>query len=156
LLLLIYCPLRGDQIEMQNGERYLGTVLSLTNDTVVVQSDLLGTVRLPRSKVTVITLGQTPTNASRPAKANEDISAALRQLGGNTNFSQVVQEQLLSNAGPEANAKYKEMVSGLMSGQLNLKDIRAQALSAANQLRTLKKEKDMGDDAGGVLDGYLT
>jgi len=167
-LLLIDCPLWGDQIEMQNGERYLGTVLSLTNDTVVVQSDLLGTVRLPRSKVAVITLGHTATNmarplpatfeghavASHPAKANEDISAALRQLGGNTNFIQGVQEQLLSSAGPEANAKYKEMVNGLMSGQLNLKDIQVQALSAANQLRTLKK--DMGDDAGGVLDGYLT
>jgi len=166
--MLIDYPLRGDQIEMQNGERYLGTVLCLTNDAVIVQSDLLGTLRLPRSKVAVITLGQTTTNSALPlvatgqtpsvsgraGKANDDISAALRQLGAKTNFVQTIQEQLLSSAGPEANAKYNEMVSGLMSGQLNLNDIRAQALSAANQLRTLKK--DMGEDAGGALDGYLT
>ena len=160
-------PLSADQIEMQNGERYLGKVLSLTNDAVVVQSEVLGTVRLPRSKVAVITLGeaipkvskpsavalQHPLPATRATNTTDDISSALRQLGAKTNFIQQVQEQLLSSAGPEANAKYNEMVSGLLSGQLNLGDIRTQASSAANQLRALKR--DAGDDAGFAVDGYL-
>ena len=167
-LTLAAWPLCADQIEMQNGERYLGKVLLLTNDVLIVQSEVLGTVRLPRSKVAAITLGQAATNVTRSTavtlqrpsitghatNGTDDISAALRQLGAKTNFIQQVQEQLLSSAGPEANAKYNEMVSGLMSGQLNLGDIRAQASSAANQLRTLKR--DMGDDAGWAVDGYLT
>ena len=167
-LTLAACPLCADQIEMQNGERYLGKVLLLTNDVLIVQSEVLGTVRLPRSKVAAITLGQAATNVTRSTavtlqrpsitghatNGTADISTALRQLGAKTNFIQQVQEQLLSSAGPEANAKYNEMVSGLMSGQLNLGDIRAQASSAANQLRTLKR--DMGDDAGWAVDGYLT
>src|SRR5438046_8592533 len=37
----------ADQIEMQNGDRYVGQVMAFTNDTVVLQSDLLGAIRLP-------------------------------------------------------------------------------------------------------------
>ena len=33
---------QADQVEMQNGDRYNGKILSLTNDTVVLQSELLG------------------------------------------------------------------------------------------------------------------
>ena len=56
-------------------------------------------------------------------------------------------------AGPEANNKFNEMVSGLMSGRLTVNDIRAEAKSAADQLKELKR--DLGEDAGGALDGYL-
>src|SRR5438445_2281378 len=128
-VMLGFYRLRADQIEMQNGERYVGKVLSLTNDSIIVKSDTLGNIRLPRNKVAVITLGQTVTNitpapaailqhplpATRATNATDDITVALRNLGAKTNFIQQVQEQLLSSAGPEANAKYNEMVSGLMS-----------------------------------------
>jgi hypothetical protein len=60
----------------------------------------------------------------------------------------------LSTAGPDANKKYNELLGGLMSGKLDVNDIRAEAASAANQIRALKRE--LGDDAGGSLDGYLT
>lgn len=45
------------------------------------------------------------------------------------------------------------MVSGLMSGQINLADLRRQAQSSAKQLRDLKRE--LGSDAGKSLDAYL-
>ena len=40
-----------------------------------------------------------------------------------------------------------------MSGKLDVNDIRAEAASAANQIRALKR--DLGDDAGWAMDGYL-
>jgi len=54
---------------------------------------------------------------------------------------------------PEAASNYDELVSGLMSGQLNLNDLRSQAKSYADQLRELKR--DLGPDAGDSIDAYL-
>lgn len=161
--------LRADQVEMQNGDRYLGKVLSLTTDTLVIQSDVLGKVSLPRGKVALITLGtSTTTNLVRvasptsdkanvPAAAltntNTDVSSALRSLGANTNVIQQVRGQLLNGAGADANKKFDELLSGMANGSLDLNDIRTQARSAASQLRALKGE--LGQDSSEALDGYL-
>jgi hypothetical protein len=45
------------------------------------------------------------------------------------------------------------MVNGLLSGQLNLNDVRREAQSAAEQLRALKREP--GPDADDSLDACL-
>ena len=156
---------RGDQVQMQNGDRYFGRVLSLNTNTLVLQSEVLGSVRLPRGKVAFITLGTaTPTNAAgalgapnnrpaAPTNAVLDLSASLRNLGANTNFVRQVQAQFLGDAGPEANNKFNAMIGGLLSGRLTVNDIRVEAKSAADQLKELKR--DLGEDAGGALDGYL-
>ena len=69
--------LRADQVEMQNGDRYAGQVLSLNTNTVVLQSDVLGTLRLPRAKVAVITLGAGPATNSPalPSLTNAQVRA---------------------------------------------------------------------------------
>jgi hypothetical protein len=163
----------ADQINMQNGERYVGKVVTFSNETVVVQSDTLGTLLVPRSKIATIVLGtnalaspvQTPVVAAAPpakspapvARANPDLSTALQQLRADTNttrqIQQQVQRQILAGADPKATEKFNEMVNGLMNGSLNVDDIRAQAKSAADQLRAAKKE--LGDDSGFAIDGYL-
>jgi hypothetical protein len=159
----------ADQIEMQNGDRYVGHVLSLNTNTIILQSDVLGTLRLPRAKVAGITLGarsptnspplplltngQVPAPSAAPANAAPTVSPVLRQIGSNTNLIQQVQKQFLSGAGPEANDKFNEMLGGLMSGKLSVDDIRAQAKTAAEQLRTLKREG--GEEGGFATDAYL-
>lgn len=165
--------LRADQVEMQNGDRYAGKVVSLNADTLVIQSDVLGAVRLPRAKVALIALGaNTATNPARlaamtnlpvqlspPAPTNAapgpapEIAAALSQLGAHSNLLQQVQSQFLSGAGPEAKEKFNELLGGLMSGNLSVNDLRAQAQSAADQLRAVKGE--LGGETGWALDGYL-
>ena len=163
-------PLRADQVEMQNGDRYAGHVLSLNTNTVVLQSEVLGTLRLPRAKVAVITLGDTPaanspalpalTNGlarrTTTARTNSPVrlSPALSQLGASTNLIAQVQKQFLSGAGPEATDKFNELLGGLMSGKLGVEDIRAQAKTAADQLRALKR--DGGEEVGFMTDAYLT
>lgn len=155
---------------MQNGDHYVGTVVSLDADTLIMRNDVLGSVRLPRSKVLSITFEQvaatknppvhSKTNASlsQPAlnstNLNSDFTVALRQLSGQTNLIQQVQGQFLSGAGPEANNKFNELLNGLMAGKLTLGDLRQEAKSAADQLRALKK--DLGDDSGFAVDGYLS
>lgn len=162
--------LSADQVELQNGDRYVGHVLSLNSNSVVLQSELLGTLRLPRSKVAVITLGpgsttnslalplaanaQTPPPSAAPANQATNRSPALPGLSTSTNLIQQVQKQFLSGAGPDANNKFNELLGGLMSGKLSVDDIRAEAKSAADQLRTLQRES--GEDAGFASSAYLS
>jgi hypothetical protein len=165
--------LRADLVEMQNGDRYAGKVLSVSADTVVLESEVLGKINVPRKKVAALMFGANaaaptaathvarvpvPTNlpAAAPtaalANTNVDLSAALRRLGANTNFVGQIRQQMLAGS-PEAAGKYDELVNGLMSGQLNLNDLRREAQSSVDQLRALKR--DLGPEAGDSLDVYL-
>lgn len=165
--------LRADQVELQNGDRYTGKVLSITADTVVLESEVLGKINVPRKSVANLAFGahpavlKTATNLARlsgltnlpvavappkPANPNPDLSAAFRNLGANTNFVRHIREQMLRDS-PAAASKYDEMVSGLMSGKLNLNDLRREAKASADQLRALKRE--LGPEAGDSLDTYL-
>jgi hypothetical protein len=175
--LVLVCALgaQADQVEMSNGDRYVGRVLSLSNDTLLLQSEVLGTLRLPRTRISTISLepraaGFT-TNVARPAplvlrsnnatrvsaaistNAAAEFSAAMRQLGTNSKTVQQVQDQLLTDAGPEAQAKFNDLVGGLMSGKVDLNELRAQAKSTMDQAK--RARGDMGDEGGAMLDSYL-
>jgi uncharacterized protein YukE len=160
----------ADQVEMQNGDRYAGTVLSLDPNNVVLRSEVLGRVSLPRSQVALITLGSAArTNAmrlrasstnelSRPlraamARTNSELATLLRQLGGDTNSLHQVQEQILGQAGPEANLKFNQMLKDLTSGKMTVSDLRAQAKTVADQVRGQRSE--LNGELGGLLDDYM-
>lgn len=155
---------RADQLQMQNGDHYVGKILSVTSNTVVLQSEILGKVTLPRDKVSSLTFGSsaatsaTPSPAAPPASAsllaNTDIATALRSLGANTNFIDQVRQQMLTGADPAATQKYDEMVNGLMAGKVNVNDLRKEANSCITQINNLKQE--LGPEAGDSLDSYLT
>jgi hypothetical protein len=165
-LFLVSAPVaQADQIIMQNGDHVSGSVLSITPDTVVLQSDVLGQVKLPRNKVSAINLGSSitmapsapVTNNSAPALVRQSASAAtnmFQQLGADTNLVQQIRQQFLADAGPQANGKFDELLTGLMSGKMDMNDLRAQAKSAADQLRAMKK--DMGGESSETLDAYLS
>lgn len=169
------CAVRADQVEMVNGDRYVGHVLSLGSNTLVVQSEVLGTVRLPRARISTITLESHPagsaTNVSRltstaprsnnlptisattSTNVSPDFSAAMRQLNANSNVIQQVQQQFLAGAGPEAQAKFNDLVGGLLSGKIDVNNLRAQAKSTLEQARSARKE--LGEEGGMMMDGYL-
>jgi hypothetical protein len=167
------CLVRADQVEMQNGDRYTGKVLSVSDDIVVVQSEMLGEFKVPRQKVASLVFGtnivvslaaanvsrssastnlSVATTSASHANTNTDLSAAFRQLGVETNFVGQIRGQMLAGS-PEAAGKYDAMVNGLMTGQMNLSDLRREAQSSADQLRELKR--DLGPDAGDSLENYL-
>jgi hypothetical protein len=159
----------GDQIEMQNGDRYAGKVVSLDGETVVFRNEVLGTVRLPRNKVASIALGAAAMTNSAPealvasgaavaagsarTNAAAEGPAGLKEIGAHTNLIRQVQKKYLGNAGPEAQQKFEELLGGLMSGKITVEDLRAQAKTAADQLRELKQQG--GGEAGFAVDAYL-
>jgi hypothetical protein len=154
----------ADQVVMQNGDRYNGKVVSLTTNTLVLQSDVLGTINLSRSKVAQVTLGDEATITTPPqikpavsstTKTNADIAltTSARQLKSQPQLIQQVQNQYLNGATPEAKAKFDEMLTDLSTGKMSVGDLRTQAKATADQVRALRKE--LGDDAGEGLDGYL-
>lgn len=169
-------PIDADQIEMTNGDRYVGRVVTLGPDTLVVQSEVLGTLKLPRTRISSITLstlpkiGATNTLNARPilsrsnlvaraaisgtTNTSQDLSTAIRQLAGSSNSIQQVQQQLLAGAGPEAQTKFNDLVGGLLSGRVNMDDLRAQAKSTLAQAKAMRK--DLGEEGGGMLDSYLS
>jgi hypothetical protein len=158
----------ADQVEMQNGDHYSGKVLSLSSNQVVFQNDVLGTIKIPRSKVVSVNFGSAPdTKPARPpvpmleepAPATNhtpnDLPAnaqALRHLGSHTNLIHMVEDRFLKDAGPEAKAKFDELMGGLMNGKMDLQEIRKQASDAVNQIKALKR--DGGEQAGAMLDTY--
>jgi hypothetical protein len=170
LLLAGAGQLPADQVELQNGDRYFGHVLSLSTNIIVLKSEVLGVLQLPRSKVATMTFGPVQatdslavpagTNAALPKRATAPTNAAsggspvLKGMSVHTNLIQQVQQQFLSDAGPEANAKFNELLGGLLSGNLTVGDIRAQAKAAADQLRALQRES--GDDGGDASGVYLS
>jgi hypothetical protein len=161
---------RADVLEMNNGDRYSGKVLAVSAETVVLDSEILGKINVPRSRVASLAFGTNAVArtisaapiilsnapASTPlaplARTNVDLSAALRQLGANTNFVGQIRNQMLAGS-PEAGAKYDELVSGLLDGTVSLDDLRKQAQASAEQLRELKRE--LGPAADESLDAYL-
>ena len=159
--------LSADVIVMQNGDRYNGRVLSMTTNTLVLQSEMLGAINLSRGKIAGIAFGtnaaaislvDAPTSATliqKKTAATSGVSGQLRQLGAQTNLIQQVQGEFLSTATPEANAKFNQMVTDLSTGKMSMNDLRAQAKDAADQLRELEKES--GDDtSSGIFDMYLS
>jgi hypothetical protein len=182
LFLLLAANSFADLVQMLNGDRYVGKIVAMTNDVVLVHSDVLGLMKLPREKVAAITFGNpaqsTPAPAVAPAPAAQapasatartntpirissepatnaaaEFQTVFRQQPNSAKLMEQVKAQYLSEAGPEAQAKYAEMMSGLISGKLTVADIRREAKNAADQIRALKSE--LGEQAGGDLDGYL-
>jgi hypothetical protein len=145
---------RADEIEMKNGDRYVAKIVTLSNDTVVVQSDILGTVNLPRSKVSAIRMGSNFAPVAGGQGAATGPATPIAQGAGRTNLIQQVQNQYLQDADPAAKAKFEELLSGLQSGKINVNDLRAQAQSVVSQVKTLKG--DLGPEGDELLNGYLS
>ena len=162
---------RADEVVMQNGDMLNGEVLSMSTNSLVLQDDNLGTLTLPRAKITSVAFGKVNPPApwvAAPANnivvahpynqpetnAVSDLEAALRGIRGQTNLIQQVQAQVLgSSASPEAVNKFNELLDGLSTGKIDMNELRAQAQAAADQLESFTNE--MGPDASGEAESYL-
>jgi hypothetical protein len=168
-LVLLLCgnPALADRVETANGDHFAGKVLSLDTNTLTLQNENLGIIKLPRSKVTLIALDPAgATNATaRPAISNSTTAAPLpgqtknpfalfNKLGMTSNLVAQIQKQYLASAPPEAREKYNELMGGLLSGKLTMTDLRDQAKSIADQVRSVRK--DMDEEQGAMVDAYLS
>lgn len=149
----------ADSVEMTNGDRYVGRVLSVDGSTVRLQNPNLGTVTLPRTNVQQIVFGNSTNavtgsvRAATPTNNTANLSQQIQTSGIDPKLKDQIQQQFLSAAGPEANEKFNALVQGLLSGTTSIEDIRAQARSTVTQVRSLQKE--LGPESGEALEGYL-
>jgi hypothetical protein len=161
---LLYFPFcaKGDQVEMQNGDRYSGKVLSYTNNVILLTNDFAGTITLPRTNVARVLIGTVASGPAAPPKTESAVvlpklpTNSFANLDKSSTAEQAakVRQDLLGDANPAAKAKFDEMLGDITTGKISLGDLRAQAVSAATQLRQLKKE--LGSQSDDTLDGYLT
>jgi hypothetical protein len=170
---LMVFPAKADLIELTNGDHYRGNVIGMTQTTLEFQSEIQGRVKLPREKVARITLREpvsqptavtpqaipsTPeTRNHKPETSTlsqaDEVTKQMREQGIDPRIVKQVQEQIFGKASPEAAQKFNDTMEGLMSGRVSVQDIRAQALDSIKQIKAARAE--LGDEAGGMLDGYL-
>jgi hypothetical protein len=163
VFLLLLAPailaVRSDVVECQNGDRYNGKVLIVDENTVKLTNDITGILNIPRAKVATISFGTVKSTkaavGAAPATIKTNILSATQPLQFDVNAVDQVQNQLLGDASPEATQMFQEMVRGLMSGKLDLGDVRNKAQATLNELKDL--QKDLGDDdAAGLLSSYAS
>jgi len=144
---------RSDIVECENGDRYNGRVLLVDEHNVKLQNDITGILSIPRAKVSTITFGAPRPARSTPAAnaAKTNLLSLSRPVEFDSSAIEQVQNQFLGDATPEANQMFQEMVRGLMSGKLDLGDVRGKAQSTLDQLKEL--QKDLGDDESAALLG---
>lgn len=155
---------------MRNGDHYLGSVVSLSSNTLVLQSEVLGTLRLPRAAVAAIQFSQ-PAATNGPAAASAaaaalsapklEVSVPAASLptgpssaGSESKLLDQLRSQMAGAEGAEARKLFTDMAGGLMTGRLGINDIRAQAQATLDEVR--KAQKELGPEAGDALDGYLS
>lgn len=169
----VVLPVKADLLELTNGDHYRGIVISMTQSNLEFQSEIQGRVKLPRDKVAKITFHESavskpvaatpptaaaplilsgPNTPTQPASQADAVVKQMREQGIDPKLINQVQQQIFGKASPEAAQKFNETMDGLISGKLNIQDIRAQAQNSLNQIKAARKE--LGDDAGEMLDGY--
>jgi len=166
--LLVFIPfVQADVIECDNGDRYHGKVLSMDDKKVVLKNEITGTLNIPRARIVALSFRDPATTPATTPAAARTVGPAVtvppspaRQLESSSAIQQV-QNDYLSGASPEANRMYNEMVQSLMSGQMNMADLRNKAQTTLQELKSLQKE--LGDDEtaqllnsyGAILESFL-
>lgn len=176
LVILTTSPLFADTIELSNGDVINGQVVSLDAKQLVLKSKLLGELKLDREKVSAIHLGDKPVltrqaaPAANPAPQKPAIDPRVQNVLNSVPSSEDVVKQLQGGAvnpqmigalqskfpllnTPEASGYFNDTLSGLMSGKINIGDIRKDAVKARDQLKDLQDE--LGPD-GAALNGYMS
>ncbi|MDX1951719.1 MAG: hypothetical protein SFY81_06015 [Verrucomicrobiota bacterium] len=144
----------ADSIDLQNGDRYNGKVLSLDQSQVRFESEVNGVMAIPRERIKTIHLGgtpQAPTLSAIPVPAPQKTNG----IAIDPQTLAQVQRDLLGTASPEASQMFSQMVQGLSDGTLKIGDLQKQAAESLAQLRELQKEIG-DDDENPLLNQYAT
>lgn len=167
--LLLPAMVSAELIIFENGDQLRGTIVTLDAKELKLQNPNVGLVTISREKVASIVLKESPgtslgttlssQSGLKPPTTTNDPVAQLRQ-GIDPKMLEQVQNQFLGAAGPEANAMFNEMLSGLVSGQLNLNDLRNQARTTLDELKKMENELDEEDTAmlsmySGILERFI-
>ena len=166
------CGAQADTLELVNGDLVSGSVVSLNDKELVLQSDLLGEIKIPRDKVATISLGNRKPNVAARAAANPAPAMApgsaprkpqpaanwsfddiIKQLqAGGADLGKMIEDEFPLVQTPEVQDYIQKTLGGLIKGDLSLEDLRKQAIDVRNQVREL--EQELGPEAVEALKPY--
>jgi hypothetical protein len=175
---------RADSLDLVNGDHYQGTVVSVTRSNVVFQSDVLGSLSLPRNKVAQINLGAAtipvvPKPATNSPASNAPVAATSLILQGPHNAGSapgsvpqgdaVLQQMRQQGVDPDLVNAVQQQVFGqgnpaasakfneLMGGLMSGKiSVSDIRAQAQDSIQQIKDAKQqLGPEIGDSLDGYL-
>jgi hypothetical protein len=174
--MLLVLQVQADVIEMTNGDVLNGAVISLDAKQLVLKSELLGELKLAREKISAIHLGDKPILSravapTNPAPAKPALDPNVQNVLNSVPSTDEVLKQLQGGGGinpqmigelqakfpllntPEAGDYFNDTLGGLMTGKLNIQDVRKDAITARDGLLDLQKE--LGPE-GAALNGYMS
>ena len=162
------CSLRAETVELVNGDIVHGKVISLDASVLKLRSESFGELSIKRETVATIHLsdarprvsqspsigGEKPQVVPERAESPDDVLKQLRAAGGiSAKDTETLRQEFPLLATPEVTGFVGERLSGLLTGKLNLQDIRKEAIDAVDQIKDI--QKDLGPQAG-ALSGYLS
>jgi monoamine oxidase len=147
----------ADVVLCENGDRYTGRVILVTESEVRLVNEIQGRMVVPRDKVQQITFERiaSPAATAPGLEAPAAVDPSAPALPLDPSAVQQVQREILGTANPEANQMFQEMIQGLASGKMNVGDIRLQAQDVLNQVREMQRELG-DDDTAGLLNSYVS
>ena len=184
LALLAATRLPADQLLLLNGDRYHGKVIGLTADAVVLDSDILGKISLPRKQVASLLFGTNTVapvtapaaNPTLPIPTNLPTSATLAQLARSLTNGTAATPPLRPLAAPNTNSTAnpdlarqirEQMLTGSPEATAKYNEMVAGLMSGRLTVTDLQRQakasadqirelkQELGPDAGDALDGYL-
>src|SRR5262245_32156547 len=130
LCLSVVSGLTADTVELLNGDSLSGKVIALDAKTLKLKNDILGEMTIERAKIASIHLGDAPVEKKKPAPTvtaipgPQDVVNQLRTQGLDPAALSEIKKAFPLLATPEAGKYFDNAVSGLVSGNLNIQDIR--------------------------------
>jgi len=155
-ILLILHPLVSETLELRNGDRFQGKLLSVQENGLEWEHAVLGKLTIPKEQVAAVYF-VTP----QAVETSHKISSITNGAAQDTSKMQIAPEmvdkvrmEILGAAPQEAQDQFNEMVSGLVSGKIQVGDVRKMAIDTVAEVESLRE--DLGEDVGFALDGYLS
>jgi hypothetical protein len=155
-LFILAAGLQADTIQLVNGDSVSGKVVSLDDKQLKLQSDILGQMSIERSKIAAIHFGDAavPKKSAVAAKPAGPLDVKDLLRGGiDPQTMNEIKKTFPLLATPEASKYFENAVTGLMTGSLNVQDVRKDAIKAVGEIKKL--EKELGPQVGQALQGYL-
>jgi len=90
IILFIPTTAQADWIMLNNGDRVSGTITSDNSSKVSIQSDLMGTLSIPRSKIASVHKGPSPRVLARELRTGKSIGTAALEKSIKTNSTKTL------------------------------------------------------------------
>jgi hypothetical protein len=142
----------ADEVELVNGDRVSGSVLSLTDAELRIQSELLGEIAVPRKSVAAIYLGDHRPTVRAAAPTNAPAASGPAAANGPAQTPEELFSKLTGHAVPQAGCTSPEDVLK----QLKSRELTPQAIGDVQKAFPLLAAPEAQGYFNSMLSGLMT